>query len=143
MLLFSAVNETSEKKSQEELRANDKDSRFFDRVQDETKHELLKDKIISRVRHQTLPDEIISKAQFAETLEKKDIEIADLKQEIASLKQELITVKSRNKKLCNILGQGESKYNFKILNKPVVLLCISQTFGRSKFFLEIVENSML
>lgn len=70
----------------------------------------MKEKIIARVRHQTVPDEVITRIQFAEALERKDKEISALKQEVKSLKEELLTVKSRNKKLCNILGQGESKY---------------------------------
>lgn len=102
---------------QEELQPNnspksvDKDEEFFDRVRDDAKNELLKEKINERVRNQkSIPDEVITRVQFADTLERKDKEITALKLEVASLKQELLTVKSRNKKLCNILGQGESKY---------------------------------
>lgn len=98
----------SEKNSSIDLKP-EKDTKFFDRVQSDTRNELLKEKIITRVRHQTVSDEIITRIQFTEALEKKDKEIAALKQEIADLKRELLTVKSRNKKLCNILGQGESK----------------------------------
>ena len=76
----------------------------------ETKNELLKDKIYDRVKHrQPATDEIITRVQFADALERKDREIAALKEEVITLKHELYTVKSRNKKLCNILGQGESK----------------------------------
>ncbi|CAH2242416.1 jg7694 [Pararge aegeria aegeria] len=64
---------------------------------------------------ETVPDEVITRLQFAETLEKKDKEISALKQQIISLKEELLTVKSRNKKLCNILGQGEMKDKAEIL----------------------------
>lgn len=72
---------------------------------------MLKDKINDRVRHrQSLSDEVITRVNFIDTLEKKDKEIAVLRQEITTLKQELLTVKSRNKKLCNILGQGESEF---------------------------------
>lgn len=73
---------------------------------------MLKEKINERVRNQKLiPDEVITRVQFADTLERKDKEIAALKLEVAGLKQELLTVKSRNRKLCSILGQGESKYS--------------------------------
>lgn len=96
-------------KTAEEHKPVDKDTKFFDRVQNETKNELLKEKIIERVRNQSIPDEVINRIQFAEALEKKDKEIMELKKEVLSLKEELLTVKSRNKKLCNILGQGESK----------------------------------
>lgn len=92
------------------------DTEFFERVKSETKSELLKDKIIDRVksqtRHQT-PD--ITKAQFVDALEKKDKEIHALKEEVTNLKKELLTVKSRNKKLCSILGQGEMKDKAEVL----------------------------
>lgn len=78
-------------------------------MQDEIKHELIKDKINERVRNQPVPEETITRFQYIESLEKKDKEILGLKQEVKRLKEELLTVKSRNKKLCNILGQGESK----------------------------------
>ncbi|XP_047532648.1 G kinase-anchoring protein 1-like isoform X2 [Vanessa atalanta] len=93
----------------EDQKLIDKDTKFFDRVEDDTKNELLKDKIIARVRHQTVPDEVITRIQFAEALERKDKEILTLTQEVKSLKAELLTVKSRNKKLCNILGQVKDK----------------------------------
>ncbi|XP_046966804.1 G kinase-anchoring protein 1-like isoform X2 [Vanessa cardui] len=99
----------------EDQKLVDKDTKFFDRVEDDTKNELLKDKIIARVRHQTVPDEVITRIQFAEALERKDKEILTLTQEVKSLKAELLTVKSRNKKLCNILGQGEMKDKAEIL----------------------------
>ncbi|XP_050349716.1 G kinase-anchoring protein 1-like [Nymphalis io] len=103
------------KSPQEDQKLIDKDTKFFDRVKDDTKNELLKDKIIARVRHQTVPDEVITRIQFAEALERKDKEILTLTQEVKSLKAELLTVKSRNKKLCNILGQGEMKDKAEIL----------------------------
>lgn len=103
------MNITSDKSPEEEPKQPDKDTTFFDRIQTETKNELLKDKITARVLNQSLPDEVITRLQFAEALERKDKEILALKQQITSLKEELLTVKSRNKKLCNILGQGESK----------------------------------
>ncbi|CAH2087109.1 unnamed protein product [Euphydryas editha] len=103
------------KSPSEDHKPQDKDTKFFDRVQDETKNEILKDKIIARVRHQNVPDEVITRIQFAEALERKDKEISALTQEVKSLKEELLTVKSRNKKLCNILGQGEMKDKAEIL----------------------------
>ena len=38
----------------------------------------------------------------------REKEISELKIEMSSLKDELLLVKSRNKQLCNIIGQGES-----------------------------------
>ncbi|KAG6444955.1 hypothetical protein O3G_MSEX003624 [Manduca sexta] len=100
----------------DEIKIPDKDTEFFERVKDETKHELLKDKINDRVRNSQAPsDAFITRVQFAYMLEKKNEEIAALQEEVSSLKQELRTVKSRNKKLCGILGQGEMKDKAEVL----------------------------
>lgn len=98
--------------NEEKLKSPVKDTKFFERVKSETKSQLLKDKNKDQVRNRlTASDEVITRVQFMDTLEKKDKEIAGLRQELTNLKQELYTVKSRNKKLCNILGQGESKFS--------------------------------
>lgn len=108
---YFLANHEDENETFEIAKQNAKDTEFFERIKDDTKHELLKDKIIDRVRHrQSVSDEVITRVQFIDTLEKKDKEIFALRQEVTSLKQELLTVKSRNKKLCNILGQGESEF---------------------------------
>ncbi|XP_047996159.1 G kinase-anchoring protein 1-like [Leguminivora glycinivorella] len=111
------------KTSQEDEKSSDSkpdkpkdDTEFFERVKSETKNELLKDKIIDRVKSQTRHQtQDITKAQFVDTLEKKDKEIHALKEEVTNLKKELLTVKSRNKKLCSILGQGEMKDKAEVL----------------------------
>jgi regulator of replication initiation timing len=54
--------------------------------------------------------EAITIAQFEDSLEERNKEIRSLKEEIVKLKEELRNVKTRNKKLCNILALGESKY---------------------------------
>uniref|UniRef100_A0A2A4K2T3 G kinase-anchoring protein 1 n=1 Tax=Heliothis virescens TaxID=7102 RepID=A0A2A4K2T3_HELVI len=109
-------NHVDEKCLQEDPKSPDKDTEFFERVKTETKNELLKDKINDRVKNrQPASDEIITRVQFADALERKDREIAKLKEEVVSLKQELFTVKCRNKKLCNILGQGEMKDKAEVL----------------------------
>ncbi|KAJ0175150.1 hypothetical protein K1T71_009291 [Dendrolimus kikuchii] len=110
---YDHENETN---SVEEHKSPDKDTEFFERVKDETKNELFKDKIIDRVKNRlSAPDEVITRVQYADALERKDKEIAVLRQEVSTLKQELFTVKSRNKKLCNILGQGEMKDKAEVL----------------------------
>ncbi|XP_026325921.1 G kinase-anchoring protein 1-like isoform X2 [Hyposmocoma kahamanoa] len=94
----------------------DKSEEFFAKVRDDAKNEMLKEKINERVRNQkSIPDEVITRVQFADTLERKDKEIAALKLEVAGLKQELLTVKLRNRKLCSILGQGEMKDKAEVL----------------------------
>ncbi|RVE44757.1 hypothetical protein evm_010609 [Chilo suppressalis] len=100
----------------EEVKATIKDTEFFERVKDDTRNELIKEQINDRVRNrQFLADEIITRVQFIDTIERKDKEIEILRQEVTSLKQELLTVKCRNKKLCNILGQGEMKDKAEVL----------------------------
>jgi regulator of replication initiation timing len=61
--------------------------------------------------------EAITIAQFEDTLEERNKEIKSLKEEVVKLKEELHNVKTRNKKLCNILALGESK-QMKIIEKP-------------------------
>ncbi|XP_028167465.1 G kinase-anchoring protein 1-like isoform X2 [Ostrinia furnacalis] len=97
-------------------KAAEKDTEFFERIKDDTKQELLKDKIIDKVRHRlAVSDEVITRVQFIDALERKDKEILALREEVSSIKKELLTVKSRNKKLCNILGQGEMKDKAEVL----------------------------
>ncbi|KAI8434226.1 hypothetical protein MSG28_012331 [Choristoneura fumiferana] len=91
------------------------DTEFFERVKAETKNEILKDKIIDRVKSRQQTPEVITRVQFADALEKKDKEILELREEVAKLKSELLSVKSRNKKLCRILGHGEMKDKADIL----------------------------
>ncbi|XP_063627066.1 G kinase-anchoring protein 1-like [Cydia splendana] len=112
----SKTSQEDEKPTESKSEKPKDDTEFFERVKSETKNELLKDKIIDRVKSQTrhhTPD--ISKAQFIDALEKKDKEIHALKEEVINLKKELLTVKSRNKKLCSILGQGEMKDKAEVL----------------------------
>ena len=44
-----------------------------------------------------------------EELGKKDKELEQCNEEIQRLKEELLAVKKRNRRLCNILAQGESE----------------------------------
>lgn len=53
--------------------------------------------------------------QFQDELEKKDEQIAALKQQIQALAAELKVVKLRNRQLCNILAQGEMQDKAEIL----------------------------
>ncbi|VVC95257.1 unnamed protein product [Leptidea sinapis] len=100
---------------EEQLQLPGKDTKFFERVQDDVKNEMLKDKIIERVRNQPVHDEIITKVQYKEAIERKEKEITELREEVTRLKDELFKVKTRNRKLCNILGQGEMKDKAEVL----------------------------
>jgi septal ring factor EnvC (AmiA/AmiB activator) len=50
----------------------------------------------------------VTLAQFQDVLEKRNKEIATLKQTVEKLEFELSNVKARNSKLCAMLAQGES-----------------------------------
>ncbi|XP_013169853.1 PREDICTED: G kinase-anchoring protein 1-like [Papilio xuthus] len=100
----------------EEEKCINKDTEFFERIKDDTKNELLREKIIDRIKNQNnASDEVLTRVQFADALDKKNQEIAALREELVTLKKELHTVKTRNKKLCNILGQGEMKDKAELL----------------------------
>lgn len=122
-LILPLVNHNTEdeKNSTDDDKIPEKDTQFFERVKIETKDALIRNKIKERI-HNRLTDEVITKIQFNETLEKKDKEIESLKEEVLKLKQELLTVKSRNKKLCSILGQGESKIYYYYHTNGLLLL---------------------
>ncbi|CAH0687808.1 unnamed protein product [Spodoptera exigua] len=106
----------NEKCVQEVPKSPIKDPGFFDRVKAETKKELLKEKVVDKPRAQPpISNEVITRLQFTDALDRKDQEIATLKEEVENLKHELFTVKCRNKKLCNILGQGEMKDKAEVL----------------------------
>lgn len=86
------------------------DVEFFDRIKKETITEITreKEKDILKARQNQI-DEDITSAQLRVELEKRDELIAQLKDEVQTLKDELRQVKKRNKKLYEILSQGESK----------------------------------
>ena len=50
-------------------------------------------------------------AQLQEELKESNAEVEKLRLENETLRQDLLNVKTRNKKLCSILVQGESKYH--------------------------------
>lgn len=49
-------------------------------------------------------------AQLQEELNQKSVELENLQSENEKLREELLNVKTRNKRLCNILVQGESTF---------------------------------
>ena len=69
-------------------------------------------------------DEAISIAQYQVKLEEKEAEITSLKHELAQVKEDLLKVKSRNKKLCSIIGQAEGKINFSQSNFNMIIYAI-------------------
>lgn len=89
------------------------DTEFFERVERETKKEITKskEKDILKSRFNQLDDDITS-AQLKVEVEKRDKQIAQLRLEVETLKDEVTEVKSRNRKLYQILSHGESKYFF-------------------------------
>ncbi|XP_063216412.1 G kinase-anchoring protein 1-like isoform X2 [Bacillus rossius redtenbacheri] len=96
--------------------ATEHDPEFFDRIKEDAKkaidHEHSRE---TRKAREVFNEEVITIAQFEETLAKKDKAIATLEEEIVKLKEELQQVKTRNKKLCNILAHGEMRDKAEVL----------------------------
>lgn len=117
---FNNMQENSEngieKDSCENGAAAVDDPEFFDRIRKETKEAIVKEQIKKKMKErEPLLDEAISIAQYQVKLEERDAEIATLREELTQVKEDLLKVKSRNKKLCSILGQSEVKDKAEIL----------------------------
>lgn len=88
----------------------DPDPEFFDRIKADAKKAFTSEQAAERKKAmEPFIDEIITVAQFKDRLDQYSKENAELKEEVVRLKEELQNVKTRNKKLCHILGQGEMK----------------------------------
>lgn len=89
---------------------NEQFEEFFQRIEDDTKKALDREQTLERRKaREPFIQEAITIAQFENTLEERNKEIKSLKEEVVKLKEELHNVKTRNKKLCNILALGEMK----------------------------------
>jgi len=96
-----------------------KDPDFFNRLQNEARKEFSKEKTSPKkvvTIREPLDEEALNLVKIKDILEKKNIELDELLIENNALKEELKDVKTRNKKLCHILANGESKY----LHKNIV-----------------------
>ncbi|XP_026465729.1 G kinase-anchoring protein 1-like isoform X2 [Ctenocephalides felis] len=116
-LMSGNVNEEVNVTINQEVEENfENDKEFFSRLQMDTKEELSKEHMRETIQVRQPPTtEIITSAQYKEQLEKKDEEIQKLRAVVDDLKAELLTVKTRNKKLCSILGQGEMRDKAEVL----------------------------
>lgn len=91
-------------------KVTEEDEEFFQRIEDDTKKALDREHTLERRKaREPFIQEAITIAQFENTLEERNKEIKSLKEEVVKLKEELHNVKTRNKKLCNILALGEMK----------------------------------
>ncbi|XP_049938160.1 G kinase-anchoring protein 1-like [Schistocerca serialis cubense] len=92
------------------------DTTFFERIQSDTKKVLDREhsEELRKAREPFL-NELLLVAQLQDALEKKKEENELLKQEIAELREELLNVRTRNKKLCQILAHGEMKDKAEVL----------------------------
>ncbi|KRT79280.1 hypothetical protein AMK59_6689, partial [Oryctes borbonicus] len=107
---FLGANEQKQKENEAKVEKIEKDENFFERVKLEAKEVYTKDKINeNRKNRQANIEEIISSAQYQEKLLIERRKNAELREELEKLKGEIADVKSRNKKLCGILGHGEMK----------------------------------
>uniref|UniRef100_A0A0C9R5H4 Gkap1 protein n=1 Tax=Fopius arisanus TaxID=64838 RepID=A0A0C9R5H4_9HYME len=89
---------------------SESDAEFFERMDKETKEEMIKckERDMLKKRLNTLDNDITS-AQLKVEVEKRNEQILELKDEVVTLKAELSQVKERNKKLYQILSLGEMK----------------------------------
>ncbi|XP_043465485.1 G kinase-anchoring protein 1-like [Leptopilina heterotoma] len=87
------------------------DPEYFERVQKEASQEIIKgkEKDLIKARLNQIDNNEITSAQLRVELEKRDDIIKELKDDVFKLKEELSQVKNRNKKLYQILAQGEMK----------------------------------
>lgn len=107
---FCKLGTPNDNSIEKEPKVEPPDTEFFKRIEKEAKEEIIKskEKDLLKSRLNTLDDDITS-AQLKAEVEQRNQEILSLKDEVVKLKAELTQVKSRNKKLCQILGHGEMK----------------------------------
>jgi len=92
------------------------DPEFFDRVKTEAKRALQTEQAEEqRKAREPHIDELISVAQYQDRLEKCQEEMARLREDNDKLKEDLNQVKTRNKKLCQLLLHGEMKDKAQVL----------------------------
>lgn len=96
------------------------DPEYFDRMKEEIKKEIKKEILKEdlpekRKIKDSFSQEALTLAQYEDALERRDREIAELKEEMLTLRNDLLNVKTRNKKLCHILANGEMKDKAEVL----------------------------
>ncbi|XP_033226068.1 G kinase-anchoring protein 1-like [Belonocnema kinseyi] len=111
-----------EKSEDSEVKTEEADPEYFERVQKEINNEIIKgkEKDLLKARLTQIDDDDITSAQLRAKLEKRDDLIKELREEVRKVREELTNVKNRNKKLYQILGQGEMK------DKAAVLLEVTK-----------------
>ncbi|XP_051175714.1 G kinase-anchoring protein 1-like [Leptopilina boulardi] len=92
-------------------KVKESDPEYFERVQKEANLEIIKgkEKDLLKARLNQIDNNEITSAQLRVELENRDDIIKGLKDDVFKLKEELSQVKNRNKKLYQILAQGEMK----------------------------------
>lgn len=105
-----------------DTKSKDLDPEFFERVEKETKEEIIKgkEKDMLKARLNKIDDDITA-ALLKVEVEKRDEIINQLKTEVETLKEELSQVKDRNKKLYQILSHGEMKDKASVLAEVAML----------------------
>lgn len=99
-----------------DCKPKESDVEFFDRIKKETVDEISKEKAKDTLKaRQNKIDEDITSAQLRVELENRDELVAQLRDEVQTLKDELRQVKKRNKKLYEILSQGESEFDYLVV----------------------------
>ncbi|XP_066994412.1 G kinase-anchoring protein 1 isoform X2 [Anabrus simplex] len=112
----SAVSDEAAAENGTPAPAEAPDPQFFNRIEDEAKKVLDREQVLEqRKAREPFIQEVITVAQLQDSLEKRNKENTELKEEIVKLKEELHNVKTRNKKLCQILAQGEMRDKAEVL----------------------------
>lgn len=92
------------------------DPEFFERIRQDAKKVFSNEQAAEKKKaREPLINDAITIAQYEDQIERRDKEILELKKEITRLKEELRNVKTRNKTLCQILGQGEMRDKAEVL----------------------------
>nr|CAD7589477.1 unnamed protein product [Timema genevievae] len=117
---FNNMNATSSGVGENDVElaspVDDPDPEFFQRIKDDAKKAIDREQSLEkRKAREPFIQEAITKAQLEDSVERKDKEIIALKEDVVKLKEELHQVKTRNKKLCNILALGEMRDKAEVL----------------------------
>lgn len=116
---------------------------FFNHLESQVKRELAKERherapvIDLTTARRPVADEELTLARVRDDFDKKVKEVEELRDENSVLRDELKDVKNRNKKLCNILAQGESKYKGNVVKFCTIIM------GKEISAMKIVKKKKL
>lgn len=104
---------------------------FFDRLNCEAKEEVEREQSKQILKSREPYNDAVTIAQFQAELEKQRVETMELRENLDQARAEIITVKTRNKKLCSLLGNCESK----------LILLVTMAIRSKNFQAELLMSS--